>query len=180
MGIVQRMQSVVVLFFFCILGIVVGFRRSGLNRQALPRGARQVGTGLFSEAFKKRASDTIGELRDNDFGVYMPSAMTAVGDEDFEEKVLSSEELNVVFFTSSWCAPCATMMTLLTTEIMAKHGTKANFFVCDTDLNPELTSEYNVRSIPSTLLIKDSTVVSDIVGAVEDANVVSEQIIKFF
>ena len=71
------------------------------------------------------------------------------------------------------------MMAAITSDIMVKHGTKANFYMCDTDLNPEVTSEFNIRSIPSTLLLKDGVVVSDIVGAT-DADLVSDQIIKFY
>ena len=63
--------------------------------------------------------------------------MTAVGDDDFEDKVLNSDSLSLVF-SSSWCAPCVRMMAAITGDIVVKHGTKANFYVCDTDLNPRL------------------------------------------
>jgi thioredoxin 1 len=145
-------------------------------------GVRQKGSksALYSEAFKRRAGSSTGDRYGDSFDAYFPSAMTVVSDEDFQDKVLCNEGLNLVFFTSSWCAPCSKMMALLTNEVMAKHGTKANFYICDTDLNPGVTAEMNIRSIPSTILVKDAKVVSDIVGAVDDATIVGSEIIKFY
>ena len=136
-------------------------------------------TRLHSETPFKRQAGGKAKVLGEDFNNYAPSgAMTAVSDHDFQSKVLNQEGLQLVFFTSSWCAPCVRMMAAITSDIMVKHGTKANFYMCDTDLNPEVTSEFNIRSIPSTLLLKD-VVVSDIVGAT-DADLVSDQIIKFY
>lgn len=151
----------------------------GFKINLLRRSKTSTTTVLFSETpFKKQAGGKARVLGE-DVGSFYSTAMTAVSDNDFEDKVLQADGLSLVFFTSSWCAPCVRMMALLTSEIMVKHGTKANFYVCDTDTNPEVTAELNVRSIPSTLLIKDGMVVSDIVGAT-DASIVSDQIIKFY
>ena len=162
--------------FTCVFLLVACAAYIDAFKPASPSKARAV-TKLHS-AVQRQAGGKARVLGEN-VGSYATGAMTAVGDDDFEDKVLNSDSLSLVFFTSSWCAPCVRMMAAITGDIMVKHGTKANFYVCDTDLSPEVTSEFNIRSIPSTLLIKEGVVVSDIVGAT-DTSIVSDQIIKFY
>jgi thioredoxin 1 len=171
--------SLALLLLIALTTQVKGFG-IGLRHSVRQKGGSTSKSALYSEAFKRRAGSSTGDRYGNSFEAYFPSAMTVVSDEDFQDKVLCNEGLNLVFFTSSWCAPCSKMMALLTNEVMAKHGTKANFYICDTDLNPRATAEMNIRSIPSTILVKDSKVVSDIVGAVDDATIVGSEIIKFY
>ena len=104
--------------------------------------------------------------------------MKVVGDADFEEEVLENDGLSVVFFTSSWCAPCKKAYGALLGQA-GKHQTKAKFFVLDTDDNSDAPAEFNVRSIPSVLLIKNKKVVSEIVGLVEP-ELIGTQILKHF
>lgn len=61
--------------------------------------------------------------------------------------------------------------------IMGKYSDKSEFFSVDTDFNPEASTEFQVRSIPSTLFFKNGKLVSEIVGAVPQS-VVESQIIK--
>jgi thioredoxin 1 len=165
--------AIIIIFAMCVASINAFGAR-------IARRTTRATTQLDSETPFKHQAGGKARVLGEDVGNYAPTgAMTAVSDHDFQSKVLDREGLQLVFFTSSWCAPCVRMMAAITSDIMVKHGTKANFYVCDTDLNPEVTSEFNIRSIPSTLLLKDGLVVSDIVGAT-DASIVSDQIIKFY
>jgi thioredoxin 1 len=102
--------------------------------------------------------------------------MEAISDSDFFDKVLCNNDLSVVFFTSGWCGPCRTMRKHLE-EISAKYPKHSKFFEIDTDDNFDAAMEFNVRSIPSTLLFRNGKVVSEIVGAVPQS-IVTDQISK--
>lgn len=176
----HMMKSLALLSVCCLLHLTstLGFRLTiGSGRSDLrSRSNISLNSEVKNPDFSK--IDAFGD--GSEIGVYVPSAMKAITDETFEQEVLANDRLNLVFFTSSWCAPCMKMMAMLTTEIMCKHGSKADFFLCDTDSNPEVTSEYSIRSIPSMLFIKDSKVVCEIIGAADDSSIVSDQIVKFF
>ena len=58
-----------------------------------------------------------------------------------------------------------------------RHRSEARFYRIDTDTQPDAATDFQVRSIPSTLFFKGGRVVSEIVGAVPSAVVVS-QILK--
>jgi thioredoxin 1 len=103
--------------------------------------------------------------------------LLSVTDETFSEEVLG-EGLYVVLFSSGWCAPCQEFKNKMQSSMM-KHGSKAKFFVMDTDYSSEAVAEYGIRSIPSTLLFRDGQLVADIVGNV-DVEVLNTQIIKNF
>ena len=62
-------------------------------------------------------------------------------------------------------------------ELSLKHRSDASFFRIDTDTQPDTATDFNIRSIPSTLFFKGGRVVSEIVGAVPSTVVVS-QILK--
>jgi thioredoxin 1 len=103
--------------------------------------------------------------------------LKAVTDDNFSEEVLA-EGLHVVLFSSSWCAPCLEFKSKMQNSMM-KHGSKAKFFVLDTDYSSEAVAEYSIRSIPSILLFRDGQQVSHIVGNV-DIDVLNTQILKNF
>ena len=62
-------------------------------------------------------------------------------------------------------------------ELSMRHRSEARFYRIDTDTQPDAATDFQVRSIPSTLFFKGGRVVSEIVGAVPSAVVVS-QILK--
>lgn len=62
-------------------------------------------------------------------------------------------------------------------ESIAVSSENVNFFSIDTDENIIAATEFQVRSIPSTILFKNGRVVADIIGAVPK-EVISQQIRK--
>lgn len=92
----------------------------------------------------------------------------AIDDDQFNVEVLSHAGLSVVVFTSSWCGPCKahlnTMGEVLNSQVLSNKGVK--FLSVDTDENPVSSTEFQVRSIPSTMMFKNGRCVSIIDGAV--------------
>lgn len=88
-------------------------------------------------------------------------------DDSFEEEVLNAESDKPVLvdFWAEWCGPCK-MVGPVVEELAGEFEGKAKVGKVDVDSNPETSTKYGIRSIPSLLIFKDGEVVDQIVGAV--------------
>lgn len=86
-------------------------------------------------------------------------------DDSFEEEVLNSDKPVLVDFWAEWCGPCK-MVGPVVEELAGEYEGKAKIGKVDVDNNPETSTKYGIRSIPSLLIFKNGEVVDQIVGAV--------------
>jgi thioredoxin 1 len=84
---------------------------------------------------------------------------------DFEAKVLESTVPVIVDFFATWCMPCKMIAPVLE-DIASEAGDKLKVVKVDIDQDPQLANEYNVRSVPTLLFIKDGKVADQVMGAV--------------
>lgn len=89
-------------------------------------------------------------------------------DDSFEEDVLNSDKPVLVDFWAEWCGPCR-MVGPVVEELAGEYEGKAKVGKVDVDSNPEISTKYGIRSIPSLLIFKNGEVVDQIVGAVPKA-----------
>ncbi len=89
-------------------------------------------------------------------------------DESFEQDVVKSDKPVLVDFWAEWCGPCR-MVGPIVEELAEEYEGKAKIGKVDVDNNPEVSSKYGIRSIPSLLIFKNGEVVDQIVGAVPKA-----------
>lgn len=89
-------------------------------------------------------------------------------DDSFEEEVLNSDMPVLVDFWAEWCGPCR-MVGPVVEELAGEYEGKAKIGKVDVDNNPEISTKYGIRSIPSLLIFKNGEVVDQIVGAVPKA-----------
>ena len=93
------------------------------------------------------------------------SSAAAVTDVSFEQDVLKSEKLVLVDFWAPWCGPCR-MVAPIVDEIAKEFDGKIKVFKLNTDENPNVASQYGIRSIPTLMLFRRGEKVDTIVGAV--------------
>jgi thioredoxin 1 len=87
-----------------------------------------------------------------------------VTDQDFEDRVLKSEEPVLVDFWAEWCVPCH-MVSPVVEEIGQDKGESLRVAKLNIDENPEVTRRYGVMSIPTLMLFKDGEEKARMVGA---------------
>lgn len=83
--------------------------------------------------------------------------------DNFEEEVLNSEGTVLVDFWATWCGPCKMLAPILD-EVAAE---RPDVKVCkiDVDEQPELASRYGIMSIPTLMVVKEGSIVSQSTGA---------------
>lgn len=74
----------------------------------------------------------------------------------------------VVDFYADWCGPCQLMKPVF--EKLSTEFPKVSFFKVNVDKNPDSPIEYDVRSIPTFVLLKDGKEIDRLVGIVSETD----------
>ncbi|MDE6188775.1 MAG: thioredoxin [Clostridia bacterium] len=90
--------------------------------------------------------------------------------DNFDEEVLGSEQIVLIDFWASWCAPCK--MLSPTIEIIAEDYPQVKVCKVNVDQEPELAGAFNVSSIPMLVVIKDKKIVDTSAGVVPKEKIV--------
>lgn len=83
--------------------------------------------------------------------------------------MLKSEVPVVVDFWAPWCGPCRIIMPLMD-ELQREYGDKVRVYKVNTDNDPNIATDYGIRSIPTVMIFKGGQKVETIIGAVPKNN----------
>jgi thioredoxin 1 len=70
---------------------------------------------------------------------------------------------HILYFTADWCNPCKKTRPIV--EELNREQIMAKFFIIDVDAEIEMAQDFEVRSIPTLVLIKDNVEIYRVTGA---------------
>jgi thioredoxin 1 len=83
-------------------------------------------------------------------------------DANFQTTVMESDKLTVIDFWAEWCGPCRAIGPVIE-ELATEYAGKVNIGKVNVDVNPTLSMNFGITSIPAILFVK---VVDKQIGAV--------------
>jgi thioredoxin 1 len=100
------------------------------------------------------------------------STIQHVTSDTFKQEVLEHKGLVLVDFYAEWCGPCKVTAPII--DELAQEMKDVKFVKVDVDANPELSSQYQVFSIPTFIIFEGGKIVSQFVGAQAKEGFVAE------
>jgi thioredoxin 1 len=98
-------------------------------------------------------------------------AANKVTNETFKAEVLDSPVPVLVDFYADWCGPCRAMNPTLV-ELAGEANGRYKVVKVDADAERELSNDYQVRALPTLLVVKDGAVKAKLVGLQNKARLV--------
>jgi thioredoxin 2 len=92
-----------------------------------------------------------------------PAAPVTVTDATFAAEVEQSPLPVVVDLWAAWCGPCRTLAPIIE-ELASEMAGRLRFAKLNVDENPTTASRFNVRSIPTLLVLRGGREVDRIIG----------------
>ena len=87
-----------------------------------------------------------------------------VEEADWQSKVMESGVPVLVDFWAEWCGPCRALAPVLE-QVADEWAGQIQVAKVNIDNNPQIASQYGIRSIPTLLVIKGGEVQEQMVGA---------------
>jgi len=86
-------------------------------------------------------------------------------DANFQSTVMESDKLTVIDFWAEWCGPCRAIGPVIE-ELATEYAGKVNIGKVNVDVNPTLSMNFGITSIPAILFVKGGQVLDKQIGAV--------------
>jgi thioredoxin 1 len=91
------------------------------------------------------------------------STLKPVDTQTFDAEVLKSDKPVLLEFGAAWCQPCKILEPVLE-ELAGEWGDKVTVAKLDVDEASQITIDYQVLSVPTTMLFKGGEVLERLVG----------------
>ena len=99
-------------------------------------------------------------------------AVITINSDNFNQEVLDSGKTVLIDFWASWCGPCR-MLSPVVDEIAEEADDSIKVCKINVDEQRELATEFQIRSIPTLIVIKNGKVAGQSVGVKSKAEILA-------
>ena len=125
-----------------------------------------VGASIIVNQKTKNVVSTNTNFEEN---VEKTSLVLDVNEENFENEVQNSDKKVLIDFYADWCGPCNRLVPLV--NKVAEENENIKVVRIDVDKNENLMNKYNVRSIPTLIVIENGEEVKRSVGLIPEEKI---------
>ena len=98
-------------------------------------------------------------------------AVIDVNASSFETEVINSDKKVLIDFYADWCGPCNRLSPIV--DKVAKDNKDIKVVRIDVDKNESLMTKYNVRSIPTLVVIENGKEINRSVGLIPEDSILA-------
>ena len=99
------------------------------------------------------------------------TAVIDVNTNNFETEVINSDKKVLIDFYADWCGPCNRLSPIV--DKVSVDNKDVKFVRIDVDKNEELMTKYNVRSIPTLVVIENGKEINRSVGLIPEDKILN-------
>ena len=99
------------------------------------------------------------------------TAVIDVNTNNFETEVINSDKKVLIDFYADWCGPCNRLSPIV--DKVSADNKDVKFVRIDVDKNEELMTRYNVRSIPTLVVIEKGKEINRSVGLIPEDKILN-------
>ena len=98
------------------------------------------------------------------------SAVLDVDTSNFETEVIKNEKKVLIDFYADWCGPCQKLSPIV--DKFAEEHSEIKVVRIDIDAQENLADRYNIRSIPTLVVIENGEEINRVIGLVSEEKII--------
>lgn len=98
------------------------------------------------------------------------SAILDVDTSNFETEVIKCEKKVLIDFYADWCGPCQKLSPIV--DKFAEEHSEIKVVRIDIDAQEDLADRYNIRSIPTLVVIENGEEINRVIGLVSEEKII--------